>query len=62
MLGDVNKDGIVDVTDRAIVNTYAETGSAGQFTHKDCDMNIDGNVDQADVDIVDLVWRAELGT
>ena len=60
LLGDVNNDTVVDVADRAIVNAFWKTGSAGSFTLKDCDVNCDGVVDVADRAIVNAVWKGQL--
>jgi hypothetical protein len=36
LLGDVNNDTFVDGPDRGIINTFRQTGSAGEFTLRDC--------------------------
>ncbi|MHC4646550.1 MAG: dockerin type I domain-containing protein [Planctomycetota bacterium] len=60
LLGDVNNDGIVDVADRSITNTFWRTGSAATFTLRDCDLNCDGTVDVADRSIVNAIWHGTL--
>jgi hypothetical protein len=60
LLGDVNNDRRIDVADRAIINAFWQTGSAGKFTLRDCDLNCDGVIDIADRSIVNAVWRGTL--
>ncbi len=60
LLGDVNNDCIVDVADRSIINAFWQTGSAGKFTLRDCDLNCDGVVDVADRSIANAVWQGTL--
>jgi len=61
LLGDVNNDTYVDVDDRGIINDFWQTGSAGDFTLRDCDLNCDGYVNVADRGIVNAIWQGELG-
>ncbi|NIP51215.1 MAG: hypothetical protein GWN67_04660 [Phycisphaerae bacterium] len=60
LLGDVNNDCRVDVADRSIINAFWQTGSAGKFTLRDCDLNCDGVVDVADRSIANAVWQGTL--
>jgi hypothetical protein len=60
LLGDVNNDCIVDLADRSIINAFWQTGSAGTFTLRDCDLNCDGIVDVADRSIANALWRGTL--
>lgn len=60
LLGDVNNDCRVDVADRSIINAFWQTGSAGKFTLRDCDLNCDGIVDIADRSIANAVWQGTL--
>jgi len=61
LLGDVNNDTFVNVTDRGIINAFWQTGSAEDFTLRDCDLNCDGYVNVADRGIVNAIWQGELG-
>jgi PKD repeat protein len=61
LLGDVNNDGRVDTADRAIINGFWQTGSAGPYTVRDCDLNCDGAVNIADHVIVDAIGQGILG-
>jgi len=61
LLGDVNNDTVVNVTDRSIINVFLRTGSAGSFTTEDCDINGDGSVNVTDRSIANAVWRGTLG-
>ena len=61
LLGDANNDGIVNVADRGIINAFWQTGSAGDFTLRDCDLNCDGYVNVADRGIVNAIWQGALG-
>ena len=60
LLGDANNDGAVNSADRAIVNAFWRTGSAGSFTLEDADVNCDGGVNAADRAIINAVWRGTL--
>ena len=62
LLGDVNNDTVVDVTDRNITNAFWRSGSAGPFTLRDCDVNCDGLIDVADRSITNAIWRGLLGS
>jgi len=61
LLGDVNNDGVVELMDRAIVNGFWRTGSAGPFSLRDCDLNCDGEVELMDRIIANAIWRGGLG-
>ena len=61
LLGDVNNDTYVNVDDRGIINDFWQTGSAGDFTLRDCNINCDGYVNVADRGIVNAIWQGELG-
>jgi len=61
LLGDANNDGVVNVADRAIINAFWRTGSAGPYTFTDCDINCDTAVNVADRSIANAVWRGVLG-
>lgn len=61
LLGDVNNDGRVDTADRAIINSFWQTGSAGPYKLRDCDLNCDGAVNTADYVIVDAIGQGMLG-
>jgi len=52
---------VVDVADRAIVNGFWRTGSAGPFSSRDCDLNCDGDVELIDRVIANAIWRGALG-
>jgi hypothetical protein len=60
LLGDVNNDGVVNVADRSIVNTFWLSGSAGDFTLRDCDLNCDDVVNVVDRSIANAIWRRSL--
>jgi len=61
LLGDVNNDGVVNVTDRSITNAFWRLSSAGPFTFPDCNVNCDTDVNIADRSIVNAIWRGVLG-
>ena len=61
LLGDVNNDSVVNIADRSIINAFWQTGSAGAFTLRDCDLNCDGVVNIADRSIANAVWRGQYG-
>jgi len=61
LLGDVNNDCVVNVADRAIINTFWRLGAAGPFTFKDCNLNCDGTINVADRSIANAIWRGVLG-
>jgi len=61
LLGDVNNDGIINVADRSIANVFWRTGSAGDYTLRDCDVNCDGVVNVADRSIANAIWRGIFG-
>jgi hypothetical protein len=61
LLGDVNNDGVVNVADRTIINSFWHDGLAGGFTLQDCDINCDGGVNVADRSIANAIWRGVLG-
>ena len=60
LLGDVNNDCRVDLVDRSIINTFWQTGSAGKFSLRDCDLNCDGFVDVTDRSIANVIWQGLL--
>ncbi|MHC4460887.1 MAG: dockerin type I domain-containing protein [Planctomycetota bacterium] len=60
LLGDVNNDSVVDVADRSIVTAFYQTGSAGCFSLRDCDLNCDGSVNIIDRSIVTAIWKGTL--
>jgi hypothetical protein len=62
LLGDINNDGTVNITDRSIANMFMRTGAAGSFTLKDCDLNCDGTVNITDRSIANSIMRGALGT
>ncbi len=61
LLGDVNNDGKVDTVDRAIINSFLQTGSAGPYTMRDCDLNCDGAVNPPDYVLVEAIRQGILG-
>jgi hypothetical protein len=61
LLGDVNNDGKVDMVDRVIINSFLQTGSAGPYTMRDCDLNCDGAVNPPDYVLVEAIWQGMLG-
>ena len=61
LLGDVNNDGIINVADRSIANVFWRTGSAGDYTLRDCDVNCDGVVNVAGRSIANAIWRGIFG-
>jgi hypothetical protein len=62
LLGDTNNDGVVNIADRSIANTFWQTGSAGPYKLKDCNLNCDGVVNIADRSIANSIWRGVLGS
>ncbi len=60
LLGDVNNDGVVNFTDRSIINAFWRLGAAGPFTFNDCNVNDDTAVNIADRSIANAVWRGVL--
>lgn len=61
LLGDINNDGVVNITDRSITNAFWRLGAAGSFTFTDCNVNCDTAVNIADRAIANAVWRGVLG-
>ncbi|MHC4499509.1 MAG: dockerin type I domain-containing protein [Planctomycetota bacterium] len=61
LLGDVNNDRRVNVTDRIIMNTYWRRGSAEPYTFRDCDIDCNGYVNVVDRIIANSIWRGALG-
>ena len=61
LLGDVNNDTEVNVDDQDIINDFWQTGSAGDFTLRDCDLNYDDVVNVADRNIANAIWQGVLG-
>ena len=61
LLGDVNKDSIVNVIDCSIINAFWRTGKAGLYSTRDCDVNCDGLIDVADRAVTDAVRKGALG-
>ncbi len=62
LLGDVNNDTGVNVTDRIIMDTFWRTGSAEPFTFRDCDIDCNGYVNVVDRIIASEIWRGKLGS
>ena len=62
LVGDVNRDGLVNADDRFIINTFWLTGQAGDYTREDCDVNCNGVVDVADRSIVNAILQGLLCT
>ena len=61
LLGDVNNDGVVNIADRSIINAFWQTGAAGGFSLRDCDLNCDDTVNITDRSIANAIWRGQLG-
>ena len=61
LLGDVNNDSVVNVADNSIINAFWKTGSAAQFTLRDCDINCDDTADITDCNLIDAVWQGLIG-
>ena len=61
LLGDVNNDKVVNVTDRSIINAFWRTGGAVPFSFTDCNINFDSAVNVVDRSIANVVWRGVLG-
>jgi hypothetical protein len=61
LLGDVNNDSFVNVTDRIIMNAFWQTGSAEPFTFRDCDIDCNGYVNVVDRIIANSIWQGTLG-
>jgi hypothetical protein len=62
LLGDVNNNRMVNVTDRIIMNAYWRRGSAEPFTFRDCDIDCNGYVNVVDRIIANSIWRGKLGS
>ncbi len=62
LLGDVNNNRRVNVTDRIIMNAYWRRGSAEPFTFRDCDIDCNGYVNVVDRIIANAIWRGKLGS
>jgi surface protein len=62
LLGDVNNDTEVNVTDRIIMNAFWQTGSAEPFTFRDCDIDCNGYVNVVDRIIANAIWQGNLGS
>ena len=62
LLGDVNNNRRVNVTDRIIMNAYWRRGSAEPFTFRDCDIDCNGYVNVVDRIIANSIWRGKLGS
>ncbi len=62
LLGDVNNDTGVNVTDRIIMDTFWRTGSAEPFTFRDCNIDCNGYVNVVDRIIASEIWRGNLGS
>jgi hypothetical protein len=61
LLGDVDNNGVVDLQDRVLVNTFWQLGPTELLSLRDCDVNYDGIVDVTDRTIVNNVFQGKLG-